>query len=81
MIIPPYFGFEDIYGRDLFSRQDFTLLSERLAGIDAQFLLSINDVPEIRSTFSGFNIREVQTTYASRKPGNTAARELLISNY
>jgi DNA adenine methylase len=78
---PPYYGFEDIYGPNMFTRQDFASIAERLSSIKGKFLLSINDVPEIRDLFASFLICEVGTTYCSRKPGNTAVRELLIRNY
>ncbi|MEM5789739.1 MAG: DNA adenine methylase [Syntrophobacteraceae bacterium] len=51
---PPYFGFEDIYGRDLFSRDDFALLVTRLQQIKGKFLMSINDVQDIREAFGAF---------------------------
>jgi len=78
---PPYWGFEDIYGRNIFSPDDFLQIAATLGTIQAKALMSINDVPEIREIFKDHNIQEVQTSYSSRKQGNTAARELLISNY
>jgi DNA adenine methylase len=78
---PPYYGFEDIYGKGIFCRQDFCLLASTLGSLKGSFLLSINDVQAIRDTFASFNIREVDTTYCSRKVANTGVRELLISNY
>ncbi len=78
---PPYHGFEEIYGKGIFSAEDFSALAEQLATIKGKFLLSINDVPEIRQTFAAFRIAEVQTTYCSRKTASTSVRELLISNY
>jgi DNA adenine methylase len=35
----------------------------RHRSIKGRFILSINDRPEIRNTFSGFNFDEVDTTY------------------
>lgn len=78
---PPYWGFESLYGKDLFSCQDFSLMAERLPTIKGKFIMSINDVPEIRRIFHGLKIREIQTTYCSRKISNAAARELLINNF
>ncbi|MEM5787703.1 MAG: DNA adenine methylase [Syntrophobacteraceae bacterium] len=78
---PPYFGFEDLYGRNMFSREDFSTMAARLGAIRGKFLMSINDVPEIRTIYSEFRIQEVQTAYSSKRNGNTPARELLISNY
>lgn len=77
---PPYWGFESIYGQGMFSGRDFSLMAEHLLAIKGKFIMSINDVPKIRSLFHRFKMREAQTTYFSRKASNTAARELLISN-
>lgn len=60
---PPYYGSEDDYGRGMFGRDDFVRMAERLAALRGQFLLSINDHPEVRRIFAGFSIEEVQTTY------------------
>lgn len=78
---PPYWGCEDDYGKAMFGRADFTAMADRLRGIEGRFLMSINDVPEIRSLFSWARIEEVTTTYTI---GNHADRssiraELLIS--
>lgn len=78
---PPYWGCEDDYGKAMFAREDFAHLAEQLAGIKGQFLMSINDVPEIRELFGRFAIKEVQTTYtiARSKEAAGARAELLIS--
>ncbi|WP_282093023.1 DNA adenine methylase [Epibacterium ulvae] len=80
---PPYFGCENDYGKALFERADFERLAAQLAQIKGRFLMSINDVPEIRATFSAFEISQVQTSYSVAK--NAASRgaraELLISNF
>ena len=75
---PPYWGHENDYGEGIFSRADFERLRDLLAGIQGRFVLSINDVPEIRELFAGFAIEEVQLNYrASGKV--TPARELIIT--
>ena len=78
---PPYWGCETDYGKAMFSREDFTRMAEQLAVIQGQFLLSINDVPEVREIFGRFEVDEVTTTYTvSTAHGNRQARgELLIS--
>jgi DNA adenine methylase len=44
--------------------------------------MSINDVPEIREIFSGFDLLEVKTRYTvGVKSNQKQASELLISNY
>jgi hypothetical protein len=35
---------------------------ELLRGISGRFILSLNDRPEVRETFSGFDIEAVETT-------------------
>jgi len=55
---PPYWGSEGDYGKALFSRQDFGRLAATLTGIKGRFLMSINDVPEIRELFAWARIEE-----------------------
>lgn len=76
---PPYWGSEDDYGKTLFSNDQFALMSERLAQLKGRFILSINDVPQIREIFSAFSFREIGLTYTVSGKG-TAAKELIISN-
>lgn len=76
---PPYWGSEDDYGRELFARDDFAVLAAALRTLRGRFLLSINDVPEIRRLFSWAQLEEVETTY-TLAGGKSArrARELFI---
>ena len=81
---PPYWGCEDDYGKDMFARADFQRLADQLAGLRGRFLLSLNDVPEVRSIFAAFHLTEVRTTYtisARRNDSAFARPELLISNW
>jgi len=79
---PPYYGYENYYGKDIFSQEDFRILAGLLSTIKGKFILPINDLPEVRDIYREFNIHEVNTTYtvagAHRKK---AAKELLITNY
>ncbi len=76
---PPYWGSEGDYGKALFTRQDFQRLAEILTGIKGRFLMSINDVPEIREMFAWAEIEEVSTTYTVAGRGQSKpAAELLI---
>lgn len=80
---PPYWGSHDCYGAELFQLADFERLAGTLRGVKGRFLLSINDRPEVRTCFAGFDMEEVTTTYslAGSAAGKAAARgELLISN-
>lgn len=78
---PPYWGCEGDYGKALFSREDFGCMAEQLAGLQGRWLLSINDVPEIRNLFAWARIEEVTTTYTiAHAAGSRQARaELLIT--
>lgn len=79
---PPYWGCESDYGKSLFSRSDFASMADTLARVKGRFLLSINDVPEIRETFSQFFLAEVATTYSiGRQERGEARAELLVSNF
>lgn len=79
---PPYYGCEDYYGTGIFAREDFQRLADQLAGIKGRFMLSINDVPEIREIFDGFNLREVQTRYSvGQAKRSQQVHELLVMNY
>lgn len=75
---PPYFGTEDYYGKGLFSADDFGRLKGLLEAAEGRFIMSINDHPQIRELFAGFDIEEVGLNY--RAGGVvTPARELIIS--
>jgi len=76
---PPYWGRETDYGPRIFARSDFQRLAERLQRLEGSFLLSINDVPEIRELFAWAKVEAVETTY-SLAGGDKAktAKELLI---
>lgn len=80
---PPYFGCEDDYGADVFDRADFARLAEQLRGARGRFLLSINDHPEVRRIFAGFEMAEVETTYtiATAHGAGKKVGELIISNF
>lgn len=75
---PPYWGSEGDYGRALFARADFQRLAEHLKRLRGGFLMSINDVPEIREMFGWARIEEVTTTYTVAGKGAVRAAELLI---
>lgn len=76
---PPYWGCEGDYGKALFSRGDFERMAADLRGLEGRFMLSINDVPEIRDLFAWARIEEVTTTYTVGSRGAVTAPELLIS--
>ncbi len=78
---PPYFNCENDYGKNMFEREDFERLAILLGDIKGKFIMSLNDVPEIRAVFANFNIEAVQTTYSLARHNRTKAGELIITNY
>ena len=77
---PPYWNCEKDYGKGIFSKADFDELAKLLKGIKGKFIMSINDVPEIRQIFKAFYIKEVQTLYTTGLQSGKKANELLVSN-
>lgn len=75
---PPYFGSEGDYGVALFDRGQFELMAERLRTIRGRFVLSINDHPEVRRIFAGFEFREEEVTYTLSSNNGHVAGELII---
>ncbi len=75
---PPYWGSESDYGKELFSRADFERLRDVLRGLKGQFMMSLNDVPEVRDLFAEFDIEAVDTTYSIAKAGNKRVGEVII---
>lgn len=75
---PPYWGGEDYYGKALFARADFESLAAALKGLEGHFILSLNDVPEVREMFAWADLQPVELTY--RLSGRaTRAAELIIT--
>lgn len=78
---PPYWDCEGYYGKDIFTKAEFTALAAQLAAIKGKFLLSMNDTPEVRTFFAAFSFEEMQTKYTCSKSKNLTAKEVLISNF
>ncbi len=81
---PPYWGSEDDYGNDVFSRADFAQLADQLAGIAGKFVLSINATEGSREVFSRFRTVDVEVAWSiATKATGTAKRvtELVVSNF
>ncbi len=75
---PPYYGNEDDYGRGLSSRDQFAAMASALGGIRGRFVLSLNDLPEVREIFAAFEFQAVDLSYRI-SGGVTAAREVIIT--
>ena len=80
---PPYWGCENDYGKAMFGREEFEAMAAQLGQINGSFLMSINDVPEIRETFAAFHQVKVETTYTLGKKTESRGKigELLIGNW
>ena len=76
---PPYFR-RKLYRFNL-TDEDFVTLAERLRAIKGKFILSINDMAEVREIFRGFHQRHVDLHYTSQKDAGKRYPELLISNF
>ncbi|MEM9968505.1 MAG: DNA adenine methylase [Pseudomonadota bacterium] len=80
---PPYWGCETDYGKLLFERDDFQRIADQLGKIKGRFLMSINDVGEIREMFARYFIVPMTTSYSvgTNNKNNINRAELLVSNF
>lgn len=77
---PPYWGTEDYYGADLFPRENFEILADTLRATKGRWILSLNDVPEVRDLFAWADIDQVDLTYTAGGGGHAKpAREVIIT--
>jgi DNA adenine methylase len=76
---PPYFNRP--YYKFNFAEKDYVAMAEQLKKLKGKFLLSLNDVPEMRRIFKDFNIKALEMTYSSQRKAGKKYSELLISNY
>ncbi len=60
---------------------DYQEMAEILSRLKAKFILSINDLPEIRKTFKQFKIKPIKLKYSVSRKESTEGKELLVSNY
>ena len=77
---PPYYS-EPCYKHNFSGIDDYRKMNDILTGVKGKFILSINDVPEIREVFQGFDIMPVTLNYSVKQDGITEGKELLISNF
>jgi DNA adenine methylase len=61
---PPYWGCESDYGKGVFSREDFACMADALKALQGRFILSVNDVPDLREMFAWAKIDTVNLTYS-----------------
>jgi DNA adenine methylase len=76
---PPYFGTK-LYNYN-FEPADFAKLANKLKDLKGKFVLSLNDVPEVRALFCGFSIRKIDLHYTAQKVAGRRYKEVIITNY
>jgi DNA adenine methylase len=76
---PPYFGLK-LYRHNL-TTADFEKMADRLEDLRAKFVLSLNDVPEVRRIFRPFKFREIDLHYTAQKVAGRRYQEVLITNF
>lgn len=76
---PPYYG-RTLY-RHNFKPDDFVTLAARLKALQGKFLMSLNDLPQVRALFKNFTIRDIDLHYTAQKIAGRRYHELIITNY
>jgi len=76
---PPYWG-RQLY-RFNFTEADFFNLEETLSRLNGKFILSLNDVPEVRKLFHRYKFKEIDLAYTAQRSSGKRYPELLISNF
>src|SRR5215472_7511488 len=76
---PPYYD-RTLYRFNL-THNDFVKMAERLQGIKGKFVLSLNDVPQVRAIFASFKIHSVEHHYTAQKVAGKRFKEVVITNF
>jgi DNA adenine methylase len=76
---PPYYG-KKLYQFN-FEKKDFQELAGLLAGLKGKFILSLNDVPEVRDIFRDFRMQPIQLAYSAQQKVGRRYSELMIKNF
>ena len=76
---PPYYA-RKLYRHNL-EEADFATLAARLGELKGKFVLSLNDVPEVRKIFGDFYFQEVELHYTSQKAAGQRYKEVIITNF
>jgi DNA adenine methylase len=77
---PPYYK-APVYKHNFLKLEDYSGMADTLASIKGKFLLSINDLPEIRQVFKRFKIEGTSVRYSVNSKKPLVAKELLVRNY
>jgi DNA adenine methylase len=76
---PPYYA-RKLYKFNL-EPDDFRAMADLLGTLRGKFVLSLNDVPEVRAIFRQFKIRGIDLAYTAQKHAGRRYREVLITNF
>ncbi|ABR48594.1 DNA adenine methylase [Alkaliphilus metalliredigens QYMF] len=78
---PPYYELTQY--KDKFYKEDHLHLVELLKNIEGKFLVTINDHPEVREWYKGFNMKSTEVNYSVSRniEGRKNYKELIITNY
>jgi DNA adenine methylase len=76
---PPYYG-RKLYKFNL-DPDDFRKMADRLGRVRGKFVLSLNDVPEVRAIFKTFRIKGIDLSYTAQKVAGRRYREVIITNF
>jgi DNA adenine methylase len=76
---PPYYKVK-LYKHNL-EHEDFVRMADLLGRLKGKFILSLNDVPDVRSIFKEFTIKGVELSYTAQKKPGRKFKEVLITNF
>lgn len=78
---PPYWGTEG-YGVE-FGLEQYGLMAEAMRTMKGRVVVSVNDIPEMREAFKGFDLRPVSIRYTVGGGGrqSMSCGELMITNF
>jgi DNA adenine methylase len=76
---PPYWQ-RKLYNFN-FTGEQFRLLADLLQSIRGKFVLTVDDVPQLRELFHKSNITEIAIPYTAQREAGKRFRELIITNF
>jgi DNA adenine methylase len=76
---PPYWR-RKLYNFN-FSDEDYRTLADQLQSISGKFVLTVDDVPELRELFQRSKITEIEIPYTAQREAGKRYRELIITNF
>lgn len=76
---PPYWR-RKLYNFN-FADEDYRTLANQLQSIKGKFVLTIDDVPEIRELFRESKLTEIEVPYTAQQKAGKRFKELIITNF